>query len=76
MAQGDKKTGTKRTNSIFYIFRDEIDHMPEDWIVTYARIVVNFFPQKDDPNRVKITSGGNLIKKPGELTQVTTEQHT
>ena len=50
--------------------------MPEDWIVTYARIVVNFFPQKDDPNRVKITSGGNLIKKPGELTQVTTEQHT
>ena len=28
---------------------------------TYARVVVDFRPQKEDPNRVRITAGGNLI---------------
>ena len=28
---------------------------------TYARSVVDFRPQKSDPNRVRITAGGNLI---------------
>ena len=35
---------------------------------TCARIVVDFRPQKEDPNRVRITVGGNLIKYPGEVT--------
>ena len=35
---------------------------------TYARVVVDFFSQKEDPNRVRITAGGNLIKYAGELT--------
>ncbi len=34
----------------------------------YARIVVDYRPQKADPNRVRITAGGNLIAYPGELT--------
>ena len=47
---------------------DEIKRIPRDCTVTYARIVVDFGPQKEDPNRVRITVGGNLIKFPGELT--------
>ena len=43
---------------------------------TYARIVVDFRPQKDDPNRVRITAGGNLIKKPGDLTTRTADLTT
>ena len=37
-------------------------------MVTYANIVVDYRPQKEDPNRVRITAGGNLIVYPGELT--------
>ena len=40
---------------------------------TYARIVVDFRPQKEDPNRVKITAGGNLIQYAGELTARTAD---
>ena len=36
--------------------------------MTYARMVVDYLPQKPDPNLVHITAGGNLIKYPGELT--------
>ena len=35
---------------------------------TYERVVVDFHPQKEDTNRVRITAGGNLIKYAGELT--------
>ena len=31
-------------------------------------MVVDFRPQKENPNRVRITAGGNLIKYAGELT--------
>jgi len=47
---------------------DQIRTIPKDRVVTYARIVVDFRPQKEDPNRVRITAGGNLIQYPGELT--------
>ena len=40
---------------------------------TYARIVVDLRQQKSDPNRVRITAGGNLIKCPGKLTTRTTD---
>ena len=69
MAQGDKKTGQKGTNSIFVMKHDEIKHIPKDRTVTYARVVVDFRPQKADPHRIRITAGGNLINYyPGELT--------
>ena len=35
--------------------------------------MVDFQPQKDDPNRVRIPAGGNLIKYPGELTTRTAD---
>ena len=56
------------TNTIHFMSLDEIKNIPADRTVTYARIVVDYRPQKEDPNRVRITVGGNLIDYPGELT--------
>ena len=68
MAQGNKLTNTPGKNSIFVMSHDEIGRIPEDCTVTYAKIVVNFRPQKADPNQVRITVGGNLINYPHKLT--------
>jgi hypothetical protein len=76
LAQGDNKTGTAGTDSIFIIERDEIANIPKDRTVTYARVVVDYRPQKEDPNRVRITAGGNLIQYPGELTTRTADLTT
>ena len=74
MAQGDSKTGTKGKNCIFVMDHAQIAKMyAEGKAPTYARIVVDFRPQKADPNRVRITAGGNLIKCPGELTTRTAD---
>eukprot|EP00804_Cyclotella_cryptica_P001979 CCRYP_007399-RA/>CCRYP_007399-RA protein AED:0.38 eAED:0.38 QI:0/0/0/1/0/0/2/0/385 len=50
--------------------------IPHDGTVTYARIVVDYRPQKEDPNCVHITVGGNLINYPGELTTRTADLTT
>ena len=56
---------TKGTQTIHYMTHEEIKCIPGDIItVTYARIVVDFRPQKTDPNRVRITVGRNLIDYP------------
>ena len=34
---------------------------------TYARVVLDYRPQKTDPNRIRITAGGNLVKYDGDL---------
>ena len=47
---------------------DDISNILKDRTVTYAQMVVDYRPKKDDPNRVRMTSEGNLIKYPGELT--------
>ena len=47
---------------------DKIGRIPDDRTVTYARVVAGFWPQKKDPNRVRITVGGNLINYPHKLT--------
>ena len=52
---------------------DEITKIPKGKIVTYARIVVDYRPQKKDKNRVRITAGGNLINYPHELTTRTAD---
>ena len=36
---------------------DGIKCIPTDQIITYARTVVDYRPQKKDPNRVRITAG-------------------
>ena len=50
MAQGHDKTGQKGTNSIFVMTHAKIKQAYADKVTfTYAKIVVNFRPQKEDP---------------------------
>ena len=67
---------TKGTNTIKFLTLDEIKTTPKDRTVTYARICVNYRPQKEDPNQVRITVGGNLINYSGELTTRTADLTT
>ena len=74
LAQGYEYT--KGTHTIKFMTLEEIKQIPGDRTVTYARIVVDFWPQKKDPNQVGITVGGNLIEYPGELTTRTADLTT
>jgi len=76
MAQGDNKMGQKGTNAIFVMTHAEILLIPADRMIRYARVVVNFRPQKADPHCIHITAGGNLINYPGELTTRTADLTT
>jgi hypothetical protein len=76
MAQGDNITGQHGTNSIFVMTHAEILLIPADRTIMYARVIVNFCPQKLDPHRIRITAGGNLINYPGELTTKTADLTT
>ena len=74
LAQGFEDT--PGTNTIKFMTHEEIKNIPTDRTVTYARIVVDYCAHKDDPNRVRITVRGNLIKYPGELTTRTADLTT
>jgi hypothetical protein len=52
----------KGTNTIFFIHKHEV---PEERRrdVTYGRFVCDFRPQKSEPNRTRLTVGGNLTFK-------------
>jgi hypothetical protein len=68
MAQGDNKTGQKGTNAMFVMTHDEIAHTyRENKFFTFANPVVDYCPQKDDPNQIQITAMGNLIMYNGDL---------
>ena len=58
-----------------FLTLDKIKTIPKDWTVMYARSVVDYQPQKIDPNWVRITVGGNLIaiEYPYELTTHTAD---
>ncbi len=64
---------TKGTNTIFFLSHTDICNIPTDRTVTYARIVIDHRPLKEDPNCVRITIGGNLIDYPFELTTRTAD---
>jgi hypothetical protein len=68
--------GQKGTKSIFVMTHDEIQALPKNQTVTYAHVVVDFRPQKADPHRIRITTGGNLINYPGELSTQTADLTT
>jgi len=72
LAQG-KESVAISTNTIFYLTHDEIRRILKDRTVTYAQIVIDHRPQKDNLNRVQITVGGNLIDYPYELTTRTAD---
>jgi hypothetical protein len=75
LSQGLKDV-TEGTNTVFYLTHEEIKNIPVDRTVTYSRIVTDYRPQKTDPNRVRITVGGNLIDYPGEVTTRTADMIT
>eukprot|EP00957_Ditylum_brightwellii_P092146 7015419-Ditylum_brightwellii.AAC.1 len=50
-----------------------IKNIPRDRTVTYARIVADYRPQKKDPDRVRITAGGNLINYPEDVSTTTAD---
>ena len=63
MCQGDNKTGQKGTNVMFVMTHDKIAHaLRAKRVFTYGNPVVDHRPQKEDPNRIRITADGNLIK--------------
>ncbi len=76
MCQGDKKTRTVRTDAIFVMAPNDVPHIPKNQAPTYAKVVVTYPPQKDDPYRIRITAGGNKIYYPGELTTRTADMTT
>ena len=49
---------TEGTDTMRFLDLEGIKNIPKDRVVTYARIVVDYRPQKADPNRVRITAGG------------------
>ena len=73
LAQGDNRTGKIGTNTFKILCPDQVLLVPNDRVVTYANIVVDYRPRKEDPNRVRITSGGNFIIYPGKLTTRTAD---
>jgi hypothetical protein len=73
MSQGNNKTGQKGTNAMFVMSPSDRLLIPKDRVITYARVVVDHRPQKEDPNCIRITVGGNLIDYPGELTTRTAD---
>ena len=59
MVQKDDKTGQKGTNSIFVMTHAKTKQAYADKVTfTYAKIVVDFRPQKEDPYQIQITAGG------------------
>ena len=68
---GKKADGTRRaegTNTCHWIRKYLI---PAKKKVTYSRTVVDIRPEKDDPNRVRITAGGDRLDYYGETSTET-----
>jgi hypothetical protein len=63
------------TNTIVFITRDEI---PMDRLknVTYGCICANYRPEKADPNRSRLTVGGNRLNIPGDCGTPTVDMVT
>jgi hypothetical protein len=40
---------------------------------TYAKIIVDYSPQEEDPHRIRITAGGNLIQYKGDVSTCTAD---
>ena len=62
LAQGDNKTADKGSNTIFVLDHGGIKNIPADRKIAYGRLVAEYREQKKDPNRVRLTAVGNLIK--------------
>ena len=72
LAQGFKSK-IKGTDCVEFI---PVSQIPRHKRATYARIVAEIRPQKEDPYRVRITAGGNLIHYPWDKSQPTADLTT
>ena len=73
---GKKKDGKQRikgTNTCHWIPRSKV---PRGKKVTYARTVVYIRPEIDEPNRVRITAGGDRLEYYGETSTETASIET
>ncbi len=52
ITEGDNKTGISGMSAVVVVTRQEIERISKHNKITYARLVVEFFPQKSDPNCV------------------------
>lgn len=64
--QGTKKQRVAGTDTFRAIQFDDIPKDRRDQI-TYTKVVCEVRPEKDDPNRTRITIGGNRIIYPGDV---------
>jgi hypothetical protein len=49
MCQGNNNTGTKGTDAIFVMDPMDVPNIPKDQPPTYAKVVVAYCPQKENP---------------------------
>ena len=69
-------TDEKGTYTIHFMSIDNIQQIPRDHTIMYARIVVDSCPQNKNHNHVYITVSGNLINYPCEQTTQTADWST
>jgi hypothetical protein len=67
--------GTKGTDTILFIKYDKIP-LDRRQNVTYGKTVVMYWPEKDDPNRTRLTVGGNQIVCPFNASTPTVKMMT
>ena len=73
LAQGILET--EGTNTIIFIRYDEIP-LERRKHITYGKTVVTHRPEKEDPDRTRLTVGGNRISYPGDVSTPTVEMMT
>jgi hypothetical protein len=73
LAQG--VLGAKGTDTIVFIKYNDIP-LDRQRHITYGKTVVIYRPEKDDPNRIWLTVGGNQIVNPGDVGSPTVEMMT
>lgn len=61
----------KGTDTVKFITPDQIHNIPKDRTVPYAYTITYYRPQIAYPNRVRITTRGNIIDYPFKLTTQT-----
>ena len=70
LAQGRTGTPIQGTDTIHFLSHTKL---PKGRKATYLRIVVDYRPQKKEPNRVRFTAGGDQVDYPGNVSTPTAD---
>ncbi len=76
IAQGHLATKTPGTNTVNFLYHNPIKIILADRKIKTDHIVVDYRPQKPNPNRVRITVGWGLIECPDETATQTVDLAT